>query len=39
MVTDACGAGDDEAGKRSLESIIFMGDAMLTNVETSRNYL
>jgi biuret amidohydrolase len=34
MVTDACGAGSDEAGERSLESIKFMGDAMLTNVET-----
>lgn len=34
MVTDACGAGNDRAGERSLESIKFIGDAMLTNVET-----
>lgn len=37
MVTDACGAGNDAAGERSLESIKFMGDAMLTNVETICN--
>jgi biuret amidohydrolase len=37
MVTDACGAGNDEAGERSLESIKFMGDAMLANVETICN--
>ena len=37
MVTDACGAGDDEAGERSLESLKFISDAMLTNVETISN--
>lgn len=34
IVTDACGAGDDSAASRSLESLKFAGDAMLTNVET-----
>ena len=37
MVTDACGAGDDEAGERSLENLKFISDAMLTNVETICN--
>lgn len=34
IVTDACGAGDEEAAKRSLESLRFSGDAMMTDVET-----
>ena len=34
VVTDACGAGNDEAGERSLEEMKFTGDAILTNVET-----
>ena len=37
MVTDACGAGDDEAGERSLENLKFISDAILTNVETICN--
>lgn len=31
VVTDACGAGDAAAGKRSLESLDFAGDAVLTD--------
>ena len=33
VVTDACGAGHAEAAERSLASMSFMGDAILTNVE------
>lgn len=33
VVTDACGAGDEAAGKRSLESMAFIGDALLTDAE------
>lgn len=31
IVTDACGAGDQTAGARSLETLRFAGDAMLTD--------
>jgi biuret amidohydrolase len=31
VVTDACGAGDDEAAKRALDVMDFVGDAILTN--------
>jgi biuret amidohydrolase len=34
LVTDACGAGNDEAGKRSIESLKFAGDALITDTET-----
>jgi nicotinamidase-related amidase len=34
VVTDACGAGDEEAAKRSVESLKFAGDAILTDTET-----
>jgi nicotinamidase-related amidase len=34
LVTDACGAGNEEAAKRSIESLNFTGDAMFTNTET-----
>jgi Amidases related to nicotinamidase len=34
IVTDACGAGNEEAGKRSIESLKFAGDAVLTETET-----
>lgn len=34
LVTDACGAGDDEAGERSLKSMEFIGDALLTETKT-----
>jgi len=32
VITDACGAGDEEAGLRALASLRFMGDAFFTNV-------
>ncbi len=37
IVTDACGAGDESAAKRSLESLEFAGDALMTDVETICN--
>ena len=33
VVTDACGAGHEEAGERALESIKFIGDAILTDIQ------
>ena len=33
MVTDACGAGNEEAGQRAVASLKFMGDAFFTSVE------
>jgi biuret amidohydrolase len=34
IVTDACGAGNEEAAKRSIESLKFTGDALLTDTQT-----
>jgi nicotinamidase-related amidase len=34
VITDACGAGDDEAAKRSIESLKFTGDALIHDTET-----
>jgi biuret amidohydrolase len=34
VVTDACGAGHEEAAERSLASLKFAGDAMMTDVAT-----
>jgi biuret amidohydrolase len=34
VATDACGAGNAEAADRALASIRFMGDAILTDIET-----
>lgn len=34
VVTDACGAGHKEAALRSIESLSFAGDAIMTDVET-----
>jgi len=34
LVTDACGPGNEEAAKRSIESLKFAGDALITNTET-----
>src|SRR4029450_2908737 len=34
LVTDACGAGDEEAAKRSIESLKFTGDVLITDTET-----
>ena len=34
VIEDACGAGDEEAGRRSLESLRFAGDALFTDAAT-----
>jgi len=34
LVTDACGAGNEEAAKRSIDSLKFTGDALMTDTET-----
>jgi biuret amidohydrolase len=34
LVTDACGAGNEEAAKRSIESLKFAGDTLLTDTKT-----
>jgi biuret amidohydrolase len=34
VVTDACGAGNEAAGVRSIESLKFAGDAVMTDVKT-----
>jgi nicotinamidase-related amidase len=34
VVTDACGAGHEDAGQRALESIQFAGDAFVTDSDT-----
>jgi biuret amidohydrolase len=39
VVTDACAAGNAEAGARSLESLRFLGDALLTDVAGFREAL
>jgi len=39
VVTDACGAGHAEAGERALASIKFMGDAILTDLQTIQRAL
>jgi len=39
IVTNACGAGNEEAAKRSIDSLKFAGDAMLTDAETICNVL
>ena len=31
LITDACGAGSEEAGQRTLDQLRFIGDAMMTN--------
>ncbi len=36
VITDACGAGDAVAGARSLETLKFLGEALLTDVEGFR---
>ena len=33
LVTDACGAGEEEAGQRRVASLRYMGDAFFTSVE------
>jgi nicotinamidase-related amidase len=34
LVVDACGAGNEEAAKRSVENLKFTGDAFVTDTET-----
>ena len=34
LVTDACGAGNEEAAKRSIESLKFAGDTLITDTES-----
>ena len=34
VVSDACGAGNEEAANRSIESLKFTGDALITDTET-----
>jgi biuret amidohydrolase len=34
LVADACGAGNEEAAKRSIEALKFAGDALITDTET-----
>jgi hypothetical protein len=34
FVTDACGAGNEEAARRSIENFKFIGDAFVTDTET-----
>jgi len=34
LITDACAAGNEEAAKRSIESLKFAGDALITDTET-----
>jgi nicotinamidase-related amidase len=33
VVTDACGAGDEDAGRRALDTIDFAGDAFVTDTD------
>jgi len=39
IVTDACGAGDNGAAKRSIESLKFTGDAFITDTDTISSVL
>ena len=34
LVTDACGTGNEEAARRSIENLKFAGDALITDTET-----
>jgi hypothetical protein len=34
IVTDACGGGNEEAAKRSIETLKFAGDTLITDTET-----
>ncbi|HEY4401832.1 MAG TPA: cysteine hydrolase [Acidimicrobiia bacterium] len=36
VVADACGAGDEAAGRRALDTIRFIGDAFVTDTDTIR---
>jgi biuret amidohydrolase len=39
LVADACAAGHEPAGERALESLVFAGDSLVTDVETFRALL
>ncbi len=39
LVTDACASGNEEAAKRSIDSLKFAGDAFITDTETICNVL
>ena len=39
LITDACAAGNDEAGARALDTLRFLGDAMVTDVAGFRDAL
>ena len=39
IITDACGSGNDEAGRRSLTALEFSGDTVLTSIATVRGLL
>jgi nicotinamidase-related amidase len=39
VIADACGAGHEDAGRRSLESLRFMGDAVISDVMTVETLL
>jgi len=39
VITDASGAGDAEAGARALETLEFLGDALLTDAAGFREAL
>jgi biuret amidohydrolase len=39
IIADACGAGDEAAAQRSLESLSFAGDAIISDVETFTDLL
>jgi nicotinamidase-related amidase len=39
VVTDACAAGNADAGARTIESLRFLGDALLTDIAGFRGAL
>ena len=39
IIADACGAGDETAAQRSLESLRFAGDTMISDVATFTGFL
>src|SRR5262249_41822747 len=39
LVADACGAGHEQAGQRSLDALVFAGDTIVTNIEELRRLL
>jgi biuret amidohydrolase len=39
LITDACGAGNEEAAKRSIENLKFTGDTLITDTDTISSIL